>query len=308
MNSKLIKRLFIVILFSALTVASTACAQQSSNQQALASNKKTSNSKQVKTKSNKPHQKKQIAKTKSTAQVRILFKRLRVAREVTSAYNRDDFEHWSDLDGNGCDTREDVLYRQNLRKGSSCRDLRGRWFSAYDRTFTTNSSSFDVDHMVPLSEAWDSGADRWSAQRREAYANDIYPYSLIAVSASSNRSKSDQDPAEWMPENRAFTCAYTARWIAVKFRWKLKVDSRERQALNKLLSSCSNSQLKLNKPVSTKPAKPIKKPVQKPGKLDPRFSSCAKAISRGYGNYKRGKDREYSWYIDGDKDGIACEK
>ncbi len=99
--------------------------------------------------------------------------------------------------------------------------------------------------MVPLAEAWASGARRWPEVRRDEFANDLWAYSLIAVSASSNRSKSDQDPAEWMPEKQGFACRYIARWIAVKFRWRLSVDQPERAFLADALSGCPPGDLRL---------------------------------------------------------------
>ena len=252
----------------------------------------------------------------NNSNVLAMFKRLRVADENTSGYDRDLFPHWSDLDGNGCDTREDVLYRDSRQKSGSCYDESGVWISAYDGERTTDPSSFDVDHMVPLSEAWDSGAYGWPEAKREAYANDMHPWSLIAVTAESNRSKSDQDPSDWMPENTAFTCAYIARWIAVKFRWRLTIDSDEKSSLQNYLNACPKAALRLDakvvavpKPNPAPQPQPNKKPVNKQtnGKTDPRFPTCSVAVAKGYGPYIRGRDKEYGWYTDGDGDGRVCE-
>ncbi|MFJ3205609.1 HNH endonuclease family protein [Streptomyces sp. NPDC086989] len=112
-----------------------------------------------------------------------------------------------------------------------------RW-SEYDQVWITSESSLDVDHMVPLAEAWDSGAASWTAGRREAYANDQgAPNSLIAVSGSSNRSKADKDPADWLPV-KADQCKYAADWVADKLRWKLTADPAERDALSRLAEDC----------------------------------------------------------------------
>jgi len=164
---------------------------------------------------------------------------LPVSPERTSGYDRDLFEHWSDLDGDGCNTREEVLVQERKAgRVSGCDVIGGQWRSAYDRDVTSNSSSFDIDHYVPLKEAWDSGAWRWNTSTRERFANDLgYRGSLIAVSASSNRSKSDRDPSEWLPEFG--TCKYAKTWIAVKFRWRLAVDSQEKSALSRILRNCS---------------------------------------------------------------------
>lgn len=164
---------------------------------------------------------------------------LPVSPERLGGYDRDLFEHWSDLDDDGCNTREEVLIQE--RKAGrvvDCDVIGGRWRSAFDRDVTRNPSSFDVDHYVPLKEAWDSGAWRWNSRTRERFANDLgYRGSLIAVSASSNRSKSDRDPSDWLPEFGK--CKYAKTWIAVKFRWRLAVDSQEKSTLSRILRGCS---------------------------------------------------------------------
>jgi hypothetical protein len=102
-------------------------------------------------------------------------------------------------------------------------------------------SGLDIDHLVPLAEAWDSGASTWSAAEREAYANDLGDdRALIAVSAASNRSKADQDPTAWMPPAEGYRCQYATDWIADKLRWRLTADEAETTALTDILSRCSN--------------------------------------------------------------------
>lgn len=164
---------------------------------------------------------------------------LPVVPEQASGYDRDLFRHWSDLDGDGCDTRESVLIDERVEgRVTGCEVIGGTWKSRYDGMTTTDPSGFDIDHFVPLKEAWDSGAWRWSASTRERFANDLdYAGALIAVSASSNRSKSDRDPAEWLPERGL--CGYAKTWIAVKFRWRLAVDSQEKSELTRILRGCS---------------------------------------------------------------------
>lgn len=168
---------------------------------------------------------------------------LPIATENRTGYSRDLFRHWIDADGDGCNTRNEVLLSEADSApsvGSGCALSGGRWYSYYDATSYTSASSLDIDHMVPLAEAWDSGASRWSASRREAFANDLGFYgSLIAVSASSNRSKSDQDPAEWMPSGSR--CRYVTEWVSVKHRWGLAVDSAEKQALTSYAAGCSQT-------------------------------------------------------------------
>jgi hypothetical protein len=168
-----------------------------------------------------------------------------VAPEVSEGYDRDLFRHWIDEDGDGCSARAEVLIAEAQERptiGADCRLSGGRWWSLYDeRTFTT-SSEIDIDHVVALKEAWDSGAHAWDADRRAAFANELrVPWALIAVSASSNRSKSDRDPAEWLPPAAAARCPFLAAWMAVKVRFALTIDAAERDALRELVIGCPNT-------------------------------------------------------------------
>jgi hypothetical protein len=234
---------------------------------------------------------------------------LKVAREVRRGYDRAKFNHWIDADSDGCDTRREVLIQEARVKPTvtaGC-DLRGgRWFSYYDGVRTRDDSSFDVDHMVPLAEAWDSGARRWNARTRNRFANDLVDKrSLVAVSASSNRSKSDQDPAEWLPR-KAARCRYVREYVAVKTRWRLTVDRPEKRAMVRTARGCKNVVVKV------RPAKIGTRTRTGGGGdtksgTDPRFDYCYQAKDAGYGPYYQGKDPEYDWYTDGDNDGIACE-
>ncbi|MFM8154989.1 MAG: DUF1524 domain-containing protein, partial [Actinomycetes bacterium] len=108
-------------------------------------------------------------------------------------YARSKFRHWI-TQSDGCSTREAVLIRDATTvSANGCRIISGSWFSPYDATTWTSGSRLDIDHMVPLKEAWVSGASAWSADRRKSFANDMgWRGSLIAVSASSNRSKGDK--------------------------------------------------------------------------------------------------------------------
>jgi hypothetical protein len=120
-----------------------------------------------------------------------------------------------------------------------CDLVGGEWYSVYDQVTTTDPSSFDIDHFIPLKEAWDSGAYAWSSDKRKDFANDLgFAKSLIAVTASSNRSKSDRDPADWMPSNIKYHCSYITAWVEVKIRWGLSVDQIELASLKGLAEVC----------------------------------------------------------------------
>lgn len=171
---------------------------------------------------------------------------LQVAPERRTGYDRNAFKHWNAGANptDGCDTRREVLIAEAVVAplvGARCAFTGGKWFSYYDGVETTDSSKFDIDHLVPLAEAWDSGAYAWDATRREAFANDLGdPRSLIAVSAASNRSKGDRDPAEWMPPAAEAHCRYLTEWVAVKTRWSLSVDPVEKEFLTNRSGRCAN--------------------------------------------------------------------
>lgn len=236
---------------------------------------------------------------------------LPVSGEVGSGYSRELFRHWSDLDGDGCDTREEVLIEERV-EGTvrGCVVVNGVWFSIYDGKSTSSARTFDIDHFVPLKEAWDSGAWRWDSDTRQRFANDLaYAPSLVAVTAGSNRSKSDRDPSDWLPQRDR--CTYAKSWVGVKFRWRLSVDSAEKRALSQILRQCSGKmalpdRAKIGTSSTSLPTAPSQ-PTQPDTVTDPRFRTCGEAIAAGYGPYIKGKDPEYEWYRDQDKDGSVCE-
>ncbi|MFE0722570.1 HNH endonuclease family protein [Streptomyces sp. NPDC058848] len=170
--------------------------------------------------------------------------RLPVATESREGYDRDAFRHWTSGDdpSDGCSTHNEVLIAEAVEPpavGPRCRLSGGSWWSYYDQMWVTSSSSLDIDHMVPLAESWDSGASAWTAQRREAYANDQgAAASLVAVTARSNRSKADQDPAQWMPPATEVHCRYIAEWVGTKLRWNLSADETEVAALREVAGGC----------------------------------------------------------------------
>lgn len=252
--------------------------------------------------------------TSAKSSFEFLLAELAIESEYPNGYDRDYFNHWIDSDGDGCNTRREVLIQES-RTGTSISgncQVAGQWVSLFDNVITTDASSFDVDHMVPLKEAWDSGAYGWDSGTRTRFANDLgYAHSLIAVSASSNRSKSDRDPAQWLPANSKFHCAYAFRWLAVKYRWSLSVDSSEALQLGRMATSCANGDYgSIPEKASVtegSPPQPAAPRTPGDGKLDPRFDTCKDALANGYGDYVKGIDPEYAWYRDGDNDGIVCE-
>jgi hypothetical protein len=169
---------------------------------------------------------------------------LRIAAEQPRrGYSRDLFPHWIDADHDRCDTREEVLIAESETAPqvdpSGCKVIAGDWTSLYDGVTTEDPSTFDIDHVVALAEAWDSGADTWTTARRQAYANDLdHPQALRAVTASSNRSKSDLDPAQWKPSHDTAWCEYARDWVTIKKVWDLSADPDEVDDLRVLLRTC----------------------------------------------------------------------
>ena len=147
---------------------------------------------------------------------------LSFAEEKIGGYDRSLFKHWIDEDKDGCNTRQEVLIEEAIVKpkiGKKCVLSGGTWLSSYDnKTVKGSGSTLDVDHMVPLAEAWRSGAWQWTNAERQLFANDMMDSRvLIAVTASSNRSKSDRDLANWLPKaSKEVVCDYVFNWIAVK--------------------------------------------------------------------------------------------
>ena len=159
-----------------------------------------------------------------------------VAEERIGGYKRSLFKHWVDANGNGKNTRAEVLIAESLvsvQFSSTGKTVStGKWLSLYDGETWTKASDVDVDHVVALAEAWRSGAWKWSSSRRKSYANDLdVAWTLRAVTDDVNQSKSDSDPTNWLEISAPAVCVYLTEWVAVKIRWKLSVDAEERQSI-----------------------------------------------------------------------------
>ncbi len=163
---------------------------------------------------------------------------LPVAVEQRQGYVRDKFNLWVDADADCQDTRDEVLLTESTaRVSGGCDVSEGRWLSYYDNLAWSDPGDVDIDHVVPLAEAWDSGASRWTPKTRQRYANDLGDSrTLVAVTDNVNQSKGDQDIAEWQPEFGR--CRYVRAWVAVKLRWSLKVDGTEKRAIVRRAGHC----------------------------------------------------------------------
>lgn len=158
-------------------------------------------------------------------------------------YRRADFgDGWAYDHVTGCNTRERVLADESLAVpivDDRCKPLSGRWVSLYDGVATSSPADLEIDHLVPLAEAWRSGAATWTPDRRLAFANDLSdPNTLVAVTSRTNRSKSDSPPQDWLPPDPEARCPYVQRWVEVKARWDLSVTVPEKATLATVLAGC----------------------------------------------------------------------
>ncbi len=240
-------------------------------------------------------------------------------RAPKTGYSRDAFgPAWSDVDRNGCDTRNDILTRDLVERQMStdrCTVLSGVLYpDPYTGTkivFVRGKSLVDIDHVVALGNAWVTGAARWTPAQRLAVAND--PLNLLAVQASANRQKSDADAATWLPANKAYRCAYVARQIAVKAKYGLWVTAPEKTAMQGVLTTCPGQGLpdgQFAVPVPVGPD-PTPTPAPGPGPGEPRrYASCAEAKAAGVTPIvKKTNPQLYAanTHLDRDKDGVACD-
>ncbi|MEW2542134.1 HNH endonuclease family protein [Micromonospora chalcea] len=163
------------------------------------------------------------------------------AQGSMAGYSRDLFPHWITITG-ACNTREQVLKRDgtSVVVDSSCAATSGRWYSPYDGATWYAASDVDIDHVVPLAEAWRSGANSWTTSRRQSFANDLTRPQLIAVTDNVNQAKGDQDPSTWQPPLTSYRCTYSKMWITVKYNWGLTLQSSEKSALQSMLNTCAS--------------------------------------------------------------------
>ena len=165
-----------------------------------------------------------------------------VQNEYRFGYDRELFPHWLDLDGDGCNAREQVLKRDSVTLPQvdpvKCYVVAGDWVSPYDGKPIDDRTAAQIDHVVALKEAWDSGAWAWTTAQRAAFANDtIDRRSLVVASASSNTSKGEKDPSNWLPTSSSYVCTYLGNWISIKARWGLSMDRSEHGRIRNVLQS-----------------------------------------------------------------------
>ncbi|MDH6235565.1 HNH endonuclease family protein [Cryobacterium sp. CG_9.6] len=294
MRSRLALALIPLVAFSAVTVAAPAIAAEPGSQVSVSS----------------------------------LLSEVATASDSTATYDRSLFQHWIDADGDGCDTRQEVLILEStvpVQLGSGCSVTSGKWESWYDGATWTVPSDVDIDHFVPLGEAWRSGADTWSAEQRKAFANDLgLDVGLEAVTDNVNQSKGDRDPANWMPPLAGVECRYVTDWVVVKYRWDLTVDATERAALDNTLNGTCGSALvtvpaKGGPATSTTPTtEPTPTPTPTPTQTADPSAPANPGDTKNCGDFAIWTDAQ-AWYdtyypyygdvarLDSNGDGVVCE-
>jgi hypothetical protein len=181
------------------------------------------------------------------ASVEALLGQLRVAPEADGgSYDRELFGDWRTVDG--CTTRERVLIEESLSPPQvdpfGCKVIAGDWVSVYDGAETSDPTDLEIDHLVPVREAWVSGASAWGEGRRVAFYNDMgFAGSLVAVTSKSNQAKGASDPSDWRTPRAEARCRYAWDWVQVKLRWDLSADADEVAALEDMLAGCDLSGL-----------------------------------------------------------------
>jgi hypothetical protein len=173
---------------------------------------------------------------------------LKVAEPASmSGYSREKFPHWSkasefgwDPTESSCSAREAALIRDGeaVEIGAKCKVESGTWLDPYTNQTFVDPQDIDTDHIVPLANAWRSGASEWDKDARERYAND--PEVLLSVEDNANQSKGDKGPEAWKPPNEAEWCDYAVRWIGIKDKYDLSVNEQEKAALVEMLGACED--------------------------------------------------------------------
>ncbi|MEV5041031.1 GmrSD restriction endonuclease domain-containing protein [Microbacterium sp. LMI1x-1-1.1] len=259
-------------------------------------------------------------------------------RAPKTGYDRDEFgQRWKDIDHNGCGQRDDVLARDlaGVQKDGRCVVTSG----ILDDPFTGERVAFErgedtsslvqIDHVVPLSDAWQKGAQQLTAHQRETLGND--PLNLLAVDGAANAQKNDSDAATWLPKNTGFRCAYVARQVSVKVAYELWVTYAERDALERILTGCPTERLLTSdyaadamaiaaepaakpspsiapapNPQPTHESKPAPAPAKPAPPADVYYKNCTAAREAGAAPVRRG-DPGYAKHLDRDGDGVGCE-
>ena len=235
-------------------------------------------------------------------------------------YNRDEWKHWTDEDGDCQDARQEVLVSESLEPvvfetDRKCRVATGRWWAPYLQHHLGNPRHIDVDHTVPLKNAHLSGAWAWSLEEKEQYANYLDdPAHLVAISARHNRSKGARGPEEWAPPDNTLWCQYALDWTEIKERWGLTMTPVESEIVMDMLGTCEDP-----REVEVEMLDHLESATEE-HKLTPEpqvsaYGSCGEADSAGeervLGSQGGGEGFPKATVPsarDGDEDGVVCER
>ena len=243
-------------------------------------------------------------------------------------YDRGDWGDWIDADGDCQDTRNEVLLAESLsdvtfRSDRRCRVDTGQWFAPYSGNTVTIARDLDIDHMVPLANAHQSGGWDWPSERKQLYANYLAVHGhLIAVTASANRSKGAKGPDEWQPADRSYWCQYATDWALIKNEWDLTVTRDEAAALGEMLDTCRiphqlATVIRMQKPdlATVNTPTPIPTPTTTPHPTVRQYASCDAAVAAGEIRIRgtKGSGQGFPKSMvpsarDGDGDGVVCEQ
>ena len=231
-------------------------------------------------------------------------------------YDRSEWKHWNDEDGDCQDARQEVLVSESLvevtfETDRNCRVATGRWYGAFTGAYVEAPGDLDVDHLVPLKNAHDSGGWAWNSAGKEEYANYLGdPDHLIAVTSGANRSKGAKGPEEWMPPDQGYWCRYATDWTEVKFEWGLTMTQGEAEAVIAMLDTC-------DEPVEVEAdtAQGVPTPQPEPEGDGGVYGSCEEAEAAGESRVQgsAGGGRGFPSEMvpsarDGDGDGVVCER
>ena len=234
-------------------------------------------------------------------------------------YDRDDWKHWVDEDGDCQDARQEVLITESLvsvsfKTDRECRVETGRWYGAFTGVYTDDPGDLDIDHLVPLKNAHLSGGWRWDADMREEYANYLQEENhLIAVTKGANRSKGAKGPEEWGPPDLDYWCQYATDWTEVKARWGLTMTMRESEIVMDILGTCEDPPaVEVRKSLGTTMESLKLEPTEEP--VSSVYGSCEEATEAGEQRVQgsKGEGRGFPKAMvpsarDGDGDGVVCE-
>ena len=235
-------------------------------------------------------------------------------------YDRDEWRHWIDEDGDCQNARHEALIAESetpvkYTNEDRCRVATGSWEGPFTGEFFTDPGALDVDHMVPLANAHRSGGWAWSEDRKREYANDLsYDGHLIAVQASANRAKGSKGPEDWKPPNRGYWCRYAVDWITIKSAWDLTATESEADALSDMLNTCEPS--RSLKALRLAPSQPATTATPSPTPdSDKTYASCDEAqdadeprVQGSKGNGRGFPADKVPSARDGDGDGVVCER